>query len=171
MSNKCPRCPGELEIIDIDGIKIDVCGSCRGIFLDRYELNRLKALDNGNEKLKAAGGGAEIKPDTGHKINCIRCQSPMQTINFSYSSGIFIDHCPACDSVWLDNGELEKILEFLKAGEEITEQETSEYSEILNNIKNQAEERRQKDFRAISSEGRMGSIVNYVYKMINKFGN
>ena len=171
MSNKCPRCWGALELLDIDGVKIDRCGSCRGIFLDKYELNRLNALTSeAAECLNdgVAGHSTIQTPDASKKIKCLRCSSVMQTVNFSYTSGILIDHCPACESVWLDNGELAKILEFLKASESISEEESASYQNTLNEIKDSANKQKESGFRSISSGGKMGSIVNFVYKMISK---
>jgi uncharacterized protein len=41
---KCPRCEtSPLDERDRDGITIDVCQQCRGIWLDRGELERLVA--------------------------------------------------------------------------------------------------------------------------------
>jgi uncharacterized protein len=38
----CPRCPGEkLITIERDGIEIDTCPRCRGVWLDRGELDKL----------------------------------------------------------------------------------------------------------------------------------
>ena len=92
----------------------------------------------------------------------------MQTVNFSYTSGIMIDHCPACNSVWLDNGELGKIIEFLKAGESSGAEDQARYNDLLNEVKNKTRQQMENNFRSISSGGKMGSIVNFVYKMINK---
>jgi uncharacterized protein len=38
---KCPKCDADLEETDLLGIKIDQCTKCRGIFLDRGELEIL----------------------------------------------------------------------------------------------------------------------------------
>ncbi len=41
----CPRCPNTvLNERERDGILIDACPSCRGVWLDRGELERLVAL-------------------------------------------------------------------------------------------------------------------------------
>lgn len=37
----CPKCAGELRSYERNGVTIDQCGNCRGIFLDRGELERL----------------------------------------------------------------------------------------------------------------------------------
>ena len=39
---KCPTCPTrELVMTDRSGIEIDYCPSCRGVWLDRGELDKL----------------------------------------------------------------------------------------------------------------------------------
>jgi len=39
----CPRCESPLSEIDRDGITVDRCERCRGIWLDRGELEKLLA--------------------------------------------------------------------------------------------------------------------------------
>ena len=47
----CPRCnKPSLEERERDGITIDVCQSCRGIWLDRGELERLIARANDDSR-------------------------------------------------------------------------------------------------------------------------
>ena len=41
----CPKCRGQFVEIDRNGIKIDVCQECRGVFLDRGELDQIIAAD------------------------------------------------------------------------------------------------------------------------------
>ncbi len=42
-------------------------------------------------------------------MNCPRCQNV--ALVMSERQGIEIDYCPTCRGVWLDRGELDKILE------------------------------------------------------------
>jgi Zn-finger nucleic acid-binding protein len=37
----CPKCGAEMRTYERSGIHVDQCGECRGIFLDRGELERL----------------------------------------------------------------------------------------------------------------------------------
>ena len=37
----CPKCNGEMRTYERNGIHVDQCGSCGGLFLDRGELERL----------------------------------------------------------------------------------------------------------------------------------
>jgi uncharacterized protein len=44
MTHFCPRCPeAPLSVRQRGGIEIDVCPSCRGVWLDRGELDKLIA--------------------------------------------------------------------------------------------------------------------------------
>ena len=38
---RCPACDVELQIADRQGIEIDYCPKCRGVWLDRGELEKL----------------------------------------------------------------------------------------------------------------------------------
>jgi uncharacterized protein len=37
----CPKCRGAMRTYERSGVTVDQCGECRGIFLDRGELERL----------------------------------------------------------------------------------------------------------------------------------
>ena len=38
---QCPKCSGELKIGERSGVEIDYCVSCRGIWLDSGELDKI----------------------------------------------------------------------------------------------------------------------------------
>ena len=38
---KCPRCQVDLTISDRQGVEIDFCPQCRGVWLDRGELDKV----------------------------------------------------------------------------------------------------------------------------------
>ena len=64
---KCPRCESTiLDERDRDGVTIDVCPKCRGIWLDRGELERLiaRAMD---EQSSLESQGAESRHDRDHR--------------------------------------------------------------------------------------------------------
>jgi Zn-finger nucleic acid-binding protein len=37
----CPKCAGAMRTYERSGVTVDQCGECRGIFLDRGELDHL----------------------------------------------------------------------------------------------------------------------------------
>lgn len=41
---KCPRCDGSLDERERQGVTVDVCTSCRGVWLDRGELEKMLAF-------------------------------------------------------------------------------------------------------------------------------
>lgn len=42
----CPKCRGEMRQYERSGVTIDQCAECRGIFLDRGELERLSEAES-----------------------------------------------------------------------------------------------------------------------------
>jgi Zn-finger nucleic acid-binding protein len=61
----CPRCPGSvLGERERDGITIDLCPTCRGVWLDRGELERLQARAIAEIEAASRGGvaGAAAEP-------------------------------------------------------------------------------------------------------------
>ena len=46
----CPKCRGEMRTYERNGILIDQCEECRGIFLDRGELEQLLDAERGDDR-------------------------------------------------------------------------------------------------------------------------
>ncbi|HOZ57093.1 MAG TPA: zf-TFIIB domain-containing protein [Nakamurella multipartita] len=46
MSLICPKCQGKMRSAERDGVTVEVCKQCRGVFLDRGELERLMAAES-----------------------------------------------------------------------------------------------------------------------------
>lgn len=42
---RCPKCAGAMRSYERSGVVIDQCSDCRGVFLDRGELDRLIAAE------------------------------------------------------------------------------------------------------------------------------
>ena len=74
----------------MEGVEIDYCTNCKGVWLDEGELERFAGLD----------------PKQGRKLKCPSCSGVMQT---KIIENIEIDYCPWCETVWLDGGEMEKL--------------------------------------------------------------
>lgn len=43
----CPKCAGTMESYERNGVVVDRCQDCRGVFLDRGELERLIDAESG----------------------------------------------------------------------------------------------------------------------------
>src|SRR3712207_1121783 len=46
MELTCPKCHGSMRTYERNGVHVDQCADCRGIFLDRGELDRLIDAEN-----------------------------------------------------------------------------------------------------------------------------
>jgi uncharacterized protein len=63
MQMTCPKCHGEMRVYERSGVTIDQCTECRGIFLDRGELEKLFAAEaNYNRAPSAPGPAAHMPP-------------------------------------------------------------------------------------------------------------
>ena len=67
----CPKCESPMPTYERSGISVDQCSGCRGVFLDRGELERLIDTENaqsggamrgGRERGDELGGGARDEP-------------------------------------------------------------------------------------------------------------
>jgi uncharacterized protein len=54
----CPKCQGEMRTYERNGIHVDQCTECRGLFLDRGELEHLVQAEG-----SFYGGGQERPRD------------------------------------------------------------------------------------------------------------
>lgn len=63
---KCPVCDVQLSISSREGVEIDYCGQCRGVWLDRGELDKIlerAASSMAPDAVGAAGGGGRRRDD------------------------------------------------------------------------------------------------------------
>lgn len=104
----CPIENAELSAHTENGIAFHFCGECHGMFFTKDEL--LGCLKAGQVQVEASE-----KPTIGYEITqkvikraCPSCQSA--TMLDKLLDDIAIDICPECKGVWLDAGELAKIL-------------------------------------------------------------
>jgi len=58
----CPKCRGIMRSYERSGVTIEQCGDCRGIFLDRGELERLADAESLHYRNEAVAGAAQPPP-------------------------------------------------------------------------------------------------------------
>ncbi|WP_020608275.1 TFIIB-type zinc ribbon-containing protein [Salinispora fenicalii] len=66
MSLTCPKCHGEMRQYERSGVVIDQCSECRGIFLDRGELEKLFEAEANWNRQQAAPAPAQPSQPTGY---------------------------------------------------------------------------------------------------------
>lgn len=109
---ECPRCKTGIQAEVYEGVNIDRCPQCRGVWLDDRELRTIishrekhftpEQIAQVKAELKTHPAGAELNGE----LTCPKCGAVMRKTE---SSSVFIDRCPKQDGVWLDNSELEKL--------------------------------------------------------------
>lgn len=52
----CPKCHGEMRMYERSGVTVDQCTECRGIFLDRGELEKLFEAESSWNSRQASPG-------------------------------------------------------------------------------------------------------------------
>jgi hypothetical protein len=62
MELTCPKCNGAMRSYERSGILIDQCTECRGVFLDRGELDKLIDAEAEHQQAMAAPGPAAPAP-------------------------------------------------------------------------------------------------------------
>ena len=59
MELTCPKCQGPMRTYERNGVHVDQCTECRGIFLDRGELERLVTAESHWQGTAAAAPPAQ----------------------------------------------------------------------------------------------------------------
>lgn len=130
----CPRCDIRLKTLDLKlngTFLIERCVQCLGLFFDPGELEALlegtvsnvflidrKGLDSINLRRQADQYPIAY-------IKCPVCTQYMYRVNFGTRSGVIIDRCKG-HGVWLDGGELRHLMEWMKLGGKLLDQERQE---------------------------------------------
>ena len=119
MEIKCPKCKSTLKRVEYEDLFIFVCPRGDGSWVNGNDLGEIvKRRDAKISQKIFKAVEKDISPKNietqvlTKDIKCPICGADCEKINYSYSSGIIIDHCPNGCGVWLDSGELEKIQAF-----------------------------------------------------------
>ena len=105
----CPRCKDELQVEWFKEIEVDRCPACTGMWLDEGELNQLEDTTLDQDKIKGSLMYRSFQGD----LPCPRCQGPMHLFHYR-AYNLELDFCEQEHGVWLDGGEEQRVLEFMK---------------------------------------------------------
>jgi Zn-finger nucleic acid-binding protein len=110
---KCPVCDVELVQDKRDGIDMEICPSCKGMWLSRHELEQLEdeVFDLGDDEK-----GTLIFSATATSRQCPQCGKPMKRFKYRLYD-LEMDFCEDGHGFWLDANEDKRILELMKEEE------------------------------------------------------
>lgn len=109
MTMKCPRDGSELGTERDKSIDVDRCPQCKGLWLDKEELDEMEATVAPDEDTRRAT--IEYSKRTS-ELPCPVCEKGMLAFNYR-AYNLELD---ACDEhgFWLDAGEEQRMLEIMK---------------------------------------------------------
>ena len=116
---ECPRCRDEMQALKLGSIIARECAQCGGLWLDPESLQKLANAREESAGVVSALAArvplSAVPQDVVRYIPCPRCDKLMNRSNFARSSGVILDVCKA-HGVWLDRGELQRVLGFIESG-------------------------------------------------------
>ena len=110
---QCPKCSAPMGKVTFGSVVVDRCTSCRGLWFDAREHERLKELV-GSEEIdpgppagasagaKAAGGPSQ---PSDAKINCPVCHTRLIRMVDHQQPHIHFESCTVCHGSFFDAGE------------------------------------------------------------------
>jgi uncharacterized protein len=105
---KCPKCQSETLVgHKIEGVGVDRCSSCEGIWFDAQELGDLLAEDA--KQVASLRRGSVREELAGKKGDCPRDGGELLRVYSAIEKTVIIDACPDCRGIWLDGGEFAKL--------------------------------------------------------------
>jgi Zn-finger nucleic acid-binding protein len=107
----CPQCNIVLNMAVFDDFYQGYqCSNCQGLLFNRTTFR--EAIDNARSKIKTPPdpirGFDSLELE--RKTFCPICEQPMETFQYLGPGNIVIDTCHQDDLIWLDYGEIQKVL-------------------------------------------------------------
>jgi Zn-finger nucleic acid-binding protein len=109
---KCPACENELQTVLLAGITIHACkGGCGGLWFNRFQFEKLKALKPGIGKSLVTIDRAEgVKFYRGAEHPCPACQTTLLYRHFFNADwDTEVNQCSKCIGLWIDLAGLAKL--------------------------------------------------------------
>jgi Zn-finger nucleic acid-binding protein len=110
---KCPQDSTDLVKKHRDGVDMEYCQSCGGMWLTRQELNQLEddVFDRGDENK-----GTLVASATETTLRCPECNKPMERFEYRFYE-LEMDFCEDGHGFWLDKDSDKRVLEIMKKEE------------------------------------------------------
>jgi len=102
-SLECPKCHHGMEEVTHEGITIDRCSNCHGLWFDEDEAHHLKALE-GSQLLDSGDAAEGARWDSRADIKCPRCGRDMEKTRDASQKHIWYEVCHD-HGMFMDAGE------------------------------------------------------------------
>ena len=111
----CVKCTSVLDRASFEGLEVDLCPRCGGLWLDRGEITRAARLPEGEiARLRGLLVESSGPPPlaTSHLVPCPACNGSLAEVLLG---NVHVDYCSSCHGIFLDRGELEHALTAVRA--------------------------------------------------------
>lgn len=106
----CVKCNSILDRTTFEGLEVDLCPRCGGLWLDRGEITRAARLPEQElsrlRSLLTDVGGPPPLPSE-NTVPCPACEGKLDEVMLG---NVHVDFCETCQGIFLDRGELEEAL-------------------------------------------------------------
>ncbi|GIV20784.1 MAG: hypothetical protein KatS3mg023_2535 [Armatimonadota bacterium] len=121
----CPDCRIEMQAQRYYGVTVDICPACAGVWFDESELRLLMEIDplillSLDDR---ALPDVQYTPEETVNRRCPRCAVLLQPYRYLYDSPVELDRCGQCHGIWVEDSELHKMHEALRAQQSPSELE------------------------------------------------
>ena len=111
----CPVCKSDMIDVEHEGIELDYCTDCRGVWFDAEELELLLGrMGFGDHGLPLDDMLSRPQVETSErKRRCPICGRKMKKAAIGRQPEVLIDVCPQGDGLWFDGGEVAELIKHL----------------------------------------------------------
>jgi Zn-finger nucleic acid-binding protein len=106
----CPVCGERLVSGSVDEVRVQTCPKCRGVLVPQYNLYTIVRYLRAEYPEKDRPPKPLNNKELERRIACPSCRQPMDAHPYYGPGNVIIDNCTRCALVWLDFGELDRIL-------------------------------------------------------------
>ena len=118
----CPVDDFTLRQETYEGVTIDVCPHCGGVWLDAGELEAVQNAQASDfrdvptsgamDSVRAAEAMGRVAEETPR--SCVVCNSGLVQKEYAFASQVMVDNCPKGHGMWLDKNELARLEMFFE---------------------------------------------------------
>lgn len=147
--NPCPRCNLPMSTEEHGDIVMEHCGRCGGWWMDPEDLKAIVDTIRLTVEGPAVRAGVDLT-DVCEDAACPRCGVPLEPFNYAGDSGVILDKCRQCGGLWLDGGDLERVLGVVSAAEKDLDRDIKRFSAALHEAEVREDAREQQDSSPVS---------------------
>jgi uncharacterized protein len=119
----CVKCNSILDKATFQGLEVDLCPGCGGLWLDRGEIARaakLPAQELAHLRSLLTGQPGPPPIPTESVAPCPVCPGSLAEVMLG---NVHVDYCNKCQGIFLDRGELEAAVDAVRARDRNTKPE------------------------------------------------